>query len=207
MAPLAQWKDWLIVHYWWWKENRSNNPRLRMIFILPPIIIALGLAIPPLFLGMYNYPGRFICVICDYPYGCTSSDEVDCERGEGGVTYSDYSHGYCVLRCDYDNVCMLAGLRNLSAGEKDRQIFDKWPRTEKGQHQQDRVAGNPVCRSVFLFILSFFRSSQLQSLGQFGHPWCLRLHLFVILLPLLGFFNALVYFRPRYVAYKKRNPE
>ena len=28
-------------------------------------------------------------------------------------------------------------------------------------------------------------------------------YLFVILLPLLGFFNALVYFRPRYMAYKK----
>jgi hypothetical protein len=32
-------------------------------------------------------------------------------------------------------------------------------------------------------------------------------YLFVILLPLLGFFNAFVYFRPRYMIYKKCNPE
>lgn len=32
-------------------------------------------------------------------------------------------------------------------------------------------------------------------------------YLFVILLPLLGFFNAFVYFRPRYMNYKKCNPD
>lgn len=180
-----------------------NNPRLRMIFTLPPIIIALGLAISPLFLGMYNYPGRFICALCDYPYGCTSSDEVDCERGEGGVDYSNYSHGYTVFCAVImiTFVCLLV-----------YEIYQQEKRTDRfltsGQDQRRVNTSKTAWRGIQFIGVYFF--SYFPSFVALGYRASGNLdipdvfdYLFVILLPLLGFFNALVYFRPRYVAYKK----
>ena len=178
-----------------------------MIFTLPPIIIALGLAISPLFLGMYNYPGRFICALCDYPYGCTSSDEVDCERGEGGVDYSNYSHGYTVFCAVImiTFVCLLV-----------YEIYQQEKRTDRfltsGQDQRRVNTSKTAWRGIQFIGVYFF--SYFPSFVALGYRASGNLdipdvfdYLFVILLPLLGFFNALVYFRPRYVAFKKRNPD
>jgi len=178
-----------------------------MIFILSLIIIALGLAIPPLFLGMYNYPGRFICAICDYPYGCTSSDEVDCKRGEGGVTYSNYSHGYTVFCAVImiTFVCLLV-----------YEIYQQEKRTDRfltiGQEQRRVNTSKTVWRGIQFIGVYFF--SYFPSFVALGYRASGNLdipdvfdNLFVILLPLLGFFNTLVYFRPRYLACKKSNPD
>ena len=199
---------WFIVHYGW-KENRTNNPRLRMIFILPPIIIAFGLAIPPLFLGMYNYPGRFVCAICDFPYGCTQSDEVDCERGEGGVTYSNYSHGYTVFCAVImiTFVCML--VYEIYQQEKRTDQFLSSVGTERrGVNLTVKTAwrGIEYIGVYFICYLPSFVSLGYRASGNLDIPDVID-YLYVILLPLLGFFNAFVYFRPRYMNYKKCNPD
>lgn len=179
-----------------------------MIFILSPMMIALGLAIPPLFLGMYNYPAdRFICAICDYPYGCTASDEVDCERGEGGVTYSNYSHGYTVFCAVImiTFICMLVYEiyqqekridRFLTSGQEQRRI-----NTIKTAWRGIQYIGVYLFSYFPSFVALGYRAS-----GNLDIPDVFNI-LFVILLPMLGFFNALVYFRPRYLTYKESYPD
>ena len=54
--------DWMSVRYGW-SESFMSKTRFRLYFILPPTIIAFGFAIPPLFLGMYNYGGTYQCFI------------------------------------------------------------------------------------------------------------------------------------------------
>lgn len=179
-----------------------------MSFILPPIIIALGLAIPPLFMGMYNYPGRFICAICDYPYGCTISDEVDCERGEGGVTYSNYSHGYTVFCAVImiTFVCML--VYEIYKQEKRTDSFFLSSGLEQRRVNTTKTAWRGI-QYIGVYFFSYFPSFVAlgyRASGNLDIPDVFD-YLFVILLPLLGFFNALVYFRPSYLNYKKSNPD
>lgn len=210
--------DWLIVHYGW-KESRLSDPKLRSFFVVIPIVVALGLAIPPLFLEMYNYPGRFICAICDYPYGCSKSDGVDCERGEGGVIYSNYSHGYTVLCAVImvTFVCMLVyeiykQERTLSRLVSASTVGGA-RRNANVQIRRNVETTKTAWRGIQYigaYFLSYFPS--FISLGYRATDPNLDIpdaidYLFVILLPLLGFFNALVYFQPRYSAYKAKNPE
>ena len=84
--PFIQHLDWIIVNFGW-TENRMSKWRVRLSFLLPPIIISFGLAVPPLFLGMYNYSGTYTCFIASYLIDCETNPEVDCIRGEGGWEY------------------------------------------------------------------------------------------------------------------------
>lgn len=72
-----------------WTESRMSKLKLRLSFILPPIIISLGLAIPPLFLEFYNHGGSYTCFISTHPFDCEANPEVDCTRGEGAWEYYD----------------------------------------------------------------------------------------------------------------------
>ena len=44
---------WLIVRYGWTKKNLEKK-RIRLSFLLPPLLVALCFSVPPLFSQMYN---------------------------------------------------------------------------------------------------------------------------------------------------------
>lgn len=88
-------KDWIIVHFGW-TETRMKKIGIRLAFILPPIILSLVHAIPPLFFGMYN-PGLFSCFITTYPLNCHVNPDVECKRGAGAHEYSYIFLAWTVL--------------------------------------------------------------------------------------------------------------
>ena len=68
-----------------WSENKMSNIRFRMYFILPPTIISLIIAVPPLFLEMYNWAGLYSCFLAPSPIDCGHEGYPDCERGHGEI--------------------------------------------------------------------------------------------------------------------------
>ncbi|KAL7517182.1 hypothetical protein ACHAWF_000108, partial [Thalassiosira exigua] len=74
-----------------------SKRRVRLSFILPPIIIALGVSIPPLPLQMYNETLHFSCTLTAYPSGCEAFPDIDCIRGQGASTYWDAFVVYCII--------------------------------------------------------------------------------------------------------------
>ena len=68
-----------------WSENKMSNIRFRMYFILPPTIISLIAAVPPLFFEMYNWAGLYSCFLAPYPIDCGHEGYPDCERGHGEI--------------------------------------------------------------------------------------------------------------------------
>lgn len=70
----------MSVHYSW---SEAKTKKYRWYFILPPAIIAFGVALPPLFYEMYNFGGLYSCFIASYPADCEFTPEHNCERGQG----------------------------------------------------------------------------------------------------------------------------
>lgn len=157
-------------------------------------------------MGMYN-PGNFTCTICDYPYGCVSTDKVDCERGEGALNYLTFSMGYIFL-CNVLIVTFVSMLvckifkqerktdRYLTPGQERRRA-----NTKKTTRQGLRYIG-----AYILAYFPFYYIIGCYATGKIYFPYAVK-YLLLIFTPLLGFFNALVYFQPRYVTYKESNPD
>jgi len=63
-----------------------------------------------------------------------------------------------------------------------------------------RYVGAFLASHVALYVTTYYRFTK-QALPN----WVVLMN--IILLPLLGVFNAFVYFRPRYIAFKEKNPD
>ncbi|KAL7523563.1 hypothetical protein ACHAWF_001059, partial [Thalassiosira exigua] len=86
---------WLIVRFRW-QDSKLGKLNLRLSFTLPPVIIALGIAIPPLCFGMYN-PASYTCFIQEYPLGCEENPKVDCTSGIGATKYWEFFWAFTFL--------------------------------------------------------------------------------------------------------------
>ena len=72
-------------------ENYMSMSLVNLLFILSPILIASIAAIPPLFMGMYNFSGVYTCSLASYPLGCNEMSNVQCIRGTDSKAYASWS--------------------------------------------------------------------------------------------------------------------
>lgn len=198
---------WIIVNFGW-TENRMSKWRVWLSFLLPPIIISFGLSIPPLFLGMYNHAGSYTCFIAPYPIDCETNPEVDCIRGQGGWEYWDayWAMGFI---CNLVIITFVSLLiysvfkqerktdRYLSKGQEKRRV-----NTIKTAWQGIRYIGAFTMAYLTLYIFMGYRFVDPNRM-----PPTALVYMNIILTPLLGFFNSFVYFRPRYITYRGKNPD
>ncbi|KAL7550463.1 hypothetical protein ACHAWF_013688 [Thalassiosira exigua] len=72
-----------------WTESYMSKRSVRLSFVLPPIVIALGMAVPPLTLQMYNEALHYSCTLVSYPAGCETAfhPDVKCIRGRGAHNF------------------------------------------------------------------------------------------------------------------------
>jgi len=196
---------WMSVHYGW-SESFMSKTRFRMYFILPPTIIALGFAIPPLFLGMYNYGGTYQCFIATYPLDCEINPEHDCIRGHGAWIYQDIYWFYCLLCNVVIIVCVCMLIYTVFNQERKADKYltkgqaKKRDMTRKTVWQGLRYVVAFMMAYIFMYIWTFYRLFN-------TYPPEAIFYLHLIFPPLLGFFNAFVYFRPRFIAYRDNNPD
>ena len=76
-------KDCLMVKRGWTKNQMKTN-KMRLAFLLPPVVASLAMAVPPLFYQMYN-PSGLLCSLNVYPNDCEYNEDVQCTRGENAI--------------------------------------------------------------------------------------------------------------------------
>ena len=204
-----------------WSENKMSNIRFRMYFILPPTIISLMAAVPPLFFEMYNWAGMYSCFLAPYPTYCGHEGYPDCERGHGemhnyvcsitslllsdnfqlrllllsgGWAYQDGYWIYCMVLTVIIIICVIMLIctvfsqerkhdKYLTPGQERRRV-----NTNKTIWQGMRYIGAFVLGYFSLYIITIYRMLT-------KAPANLLYYLLLIFPPLLGVFNAFVYFR------------
>eukprot|EP00985_Skeletonema_marinoi_P029339 scaffold27615_cov139-Skeletonema_marinoi.AAC.6 len=188
---------WLMVQPGW-AQSKMKRKGIRYGFTLPPVLIGLCAAIPPIFFGLYN------------PVGCHGNPEVACTRGEE----SDYAQiavfSYVLLGnlAIVVFVCLLV----YTVYKKSDQYLSE------GQAKNRKITINTAWQGVrysSAYFLTYIMSYVILGYDVIGDDgrniseaglYTLE-YVFVILTPLMGFFNAGVYFYPRYSAKRQQNPE
>lgn len=170
------------------------------------IILGLGTALAGQFLGLYN-PLAWDCWIAPSPLGCQESwnnnGETTCIRGDNASIYQ-WVFFYAPLWFAIGLVValMLWIYFVVRANEKSTQRY----RAAESQKHSKQVATKAIQYVVafcatWLLPTSFFI---LNVTGSFN--WWL-LFFTAVSVPIQGFLNLLVYFKPTYKKYRKKNPD
>merc|ERR1740139_1960046 len=195
----------LIVRYSWNEEDF----RKWSYFILcsPPLLVTL-LFIPCLRYYKYmNYEGNWACNFVASPPGCNLIPGMECIEDNLDIyTYNQLING-CILLL-FSSIIMYACVRLfLVARQSDESVRAYRSRSQGNYATSNRVAVSGLFYSggnllVVLPIIIFFIGYFAKVNGASFFWTFIFLHM-AIFMPLQGFFTALVYFRPKYLEYKK----
>ena len=178
-----------------WSENKMSNIRFRMYFILPPTIISLIFAVPPLFFEMYNWAGLYSCFLAPYPIDCGHEGYPDCERGHGGWAYQDGYWIYCMVLTVIIIICVIMLILTVFSQERKH---DKYltPGQERRRVNTNKTIWQGM-RYIGAFVLAYFSLliGFIYRMLRKTPRTNLIYYLMIIFPPLLGVFNAFVYFR------------
>jgi len=192
-----------------WSKNQLKSNKIRAAFLLPPVIAALLMSVPPLFYQMYN-PTLFQCSLNQYPNNCENIPDVPCTRGENALIVQRATLMYALVCNLVVIVFMVLLIFSVYSQEKksDKYLFKG---QEKNRDNTTSTAWQGVRYAAALTIpyipLYVFLGYTLKHRAMGNTELVFWLYLNAILTPLLGFNNACVYFYPRYKAYRKSNED
>ncbi len=182
-----------------WSEDRIRI-RVERYMHAMPILIALTIAVLGLPFKLYNNSG-WLCWIAKYPKGCSGSD---CTRGVHADIFR-WVH-YAIIWSAIISVTVGMYLIYLKV-----KSFDM----REAQENNDEVArmerSKKVAIQSALFVGALYLTWSFTTVTRIyqvttGNNNTTLLVLMAIFFPLQGFFNFLVYCRPRYLRCKSRNP-
>ena len=191
----------LMVRYNWSEEKLQRVQGLLLVF---PLIVVLPFTIPSLLWKAYNYDGINICSgIAPYPLWCADGS-VPCERGSKLVELV-YAQDNLWAAFTPQIMCssvILTSMTLLYWSVLKRERANDQYRFEEGRStlnraHSNRVAMQGICYvwaflltwSPWIFVIAF-------SIKRKEVPIALRI-VSLILMPCQGFFNTVVYLRPR----------
>jgi hypothetical protein len=220
----------LLVVKYGWRERRISQ------FVEPAmhaccLMLGWGTAIAGLLMNLYAaYPWG--CGIVADPPGCTQSykatpeNPANCVRGDNAGIYSwVFLTGWSWATFFFLFVAMIIIYRSVRTRETKNDQYDFGRRIgaqsdAKGQSatciersKKARTRSREFADQAFLYCLFFFVTFTFGSINislvNWGpeKPYMPLMMLQTLFGPLQGFFNALVYARPRYMAYRHRHPE
>lgn len=181
-----------------WTENEIKS-RVEPIMHIVPIATAFLIAILGIPFTLYNNSG-WLCWIATYPGGCHKDGT--CTRGEHANIFR-WVH-YAII---------WSAILSVTAGMTS--IYLKARNQEKQQAGGDAPRGSKsknVVIQAWLFVgalyVTWFFTTITRIYGVvMGKNNFVLLVLMAIFFPLQGFFNCLVYLRPRYLRCRSRNPD
>ena len=155
----------------------------------------------------------FNCFLTEKPYGCDENPEVECDRGEKAVVAQIAVFSYVLL----GNVAVVVFIILLIyCVYKQEKILDQY--LSKGQLKTRKNTINTAWQGVrysSAYFVTYFTSYVILGYDVVGEQgayisnaglYTLE-YFYVIFTPLMGFFNAGVYFYPRYSAKRQQNPQ
>ena len=183
-----------------WTKNQMKTNKMRIAFLLPPVIASLALAVPPLFYQMYN-PAGLYCALNSYPNYCEYNQEVQCTRGENAGIVQTVTLFYALVCTLIVIVFMVLLICSVYSQEKKS---DKY--LSKGQSKKRDYTTETAWQGVRYagaLIVPFTPSYVFLGYGLFHTPMgentvLVWVYLTAILTPLLGFNNgkSLIVYHP-----------
>ena len=166
----------------------------------------------------FNSTG-FVCWVAPLPLGCTNDINVDCERGESYMKYQWIFQLIPVLTSFVIiNICMIHLVRNVN-GQRSKMKKYGLNEIASNLRRKRRNVVVPVFddsdetrRQAILYISAFFFTFIFQFLNLIlrqikGRPIFWIWLLGYMFLPLQGFFNFLIFIKPRVIKACKSHPE
>jgi len=175
-----------------WTKNDLKKRKIRLAFLLPPIIVSLAMAVPPSFFQMYN-PSYLMCNLNQYPFDCEWNPNVPCTRGTNAILAETISFLYSLF-CNLIVIVFMGllifsvysqekkGDRYLSKGQeknRDNTISTAW------QGVRYAAALTIPFTPLYVFMWYTLRRANMGNVNLLF--WS---YLYCILTPLLGFNNG-----------------
>merc|ERR1711937_535631 len=196
-AALCVW--YLLILKYKWKEEdcKKYEPYFHAI----PITVGLSMAVAGLPLTLYNNSG-YLCWYAPYPAGCTSTDPHTCTRGEIAGTFRWIHYGIiwsCIAFVTFTMASIYLSVRKL----EDVVITKNSIMSNTSRTKSRAVAVQALLYVCALYLTWTFTTALRISQTAFKHNSYVLLILMATFFPLQGFWNALIYFRPRYEQNRK----
>ncbi|KAL7528638.1 hypothetical protein ACHAWF_002646 [Thalassiosira exigua] len=180
-----------------------KRAKIRLLFLLPPIVISLIFAIVPLFYNMYNVTMVF-CYISPYPRHADCDHSVSCTRGDKARPVQTALSMSMLVHSVYSQE--RKGDKYLSEGQSRRRQH-----TRKTAWQGARYIGAFTLANFALYTFMVWQIGVLAPCSRMSKPsepaFFVLWYFLVLLNPLCGLFNAMVYFWSRYGSYKEQHPK
>ena len=169
-----------------------KTTKMRLAFLLPPVVAALTLAVPPLFYQMYN-PSGLYCSLNIYPNDCEYNEDVQCTRGKNAFTVQAVTLLYALL-CNLIVIVFMVLL--ICSVYKQEKKSDKY--LSKGQSKKRDYTIDTAWQGVRysaaltipflpLYVSLGYSLTNITPNDTTASVWA---YLTVILTPLLGFNNG-----------------
>jgi len=196
-----------------WTTQKTQSMTVRFSFLGLPIIIGLGTAISLLATQQYNFDGVYSCGIASYPLNCHYNKDIPCTRAPNAEYILSGLFIY-VLAC-FAVIIIFLSMLLCKVRKQDAESERYSCEYLKGVKGEGRRS-NPVAFQSLRYLTAFFIPNiafiiwgvmDISNIELSDNGWLIAVYLYVILWPLFGALNSLVYFRLRYLNEKKSNPE
>jgi hypothetical protein len=228
-VPEAMFNAALCLYYMFtiqykWTEDQMR--RLQPLLIAFPIVWGLASAVIALAAGMINPGINGVCSAVKTPSGCTGSECIP-----DGSYYDLFSVVALIIPIWGSYIVALVSMflvyvavskdaQNDGAGDDEAPPvgFLWFARRETGQDDSRQTRLRRMAKQAFWYLLNFFmtyvftttnaiiRANRGSESEQGSVPFALQFLNFMFL-PWQGFWNAVIYIRPRYLRNREKNPE
>jgi hypothetical protein len=212
----------LTIRYRW--TDRQTH-RIEGWLHVVPLLIGWGTSIPGLPLTLYN-PGPVGCTIGEYPAGCGQRN--NCKRGDDAALYrilftfliiwAVFAFLVVAMTMIYRTILSIERASEPSMGANFRMDSDSSPSQQQAMDlassRRQRSKRNSLrqrfAMQALLYCVAFALSYLFGTINVINVEWgngiayIPILFLQVMLLPLQGVWNALIYIRPRYLRYRDK---
>ena len=206
---------YLVTIVYGWKEERIQE--LEPMFHIIPNSLGWGTAIAGIFLKLYA-PDNWMCWIAPYPQECTTSlmsHEIgtNCVRGDNFKIYRfAFKYGIVWANIAYVSFTLCLIYRSVLKTERHSDKYnlrraskENFRRKERERRfKRSKQVANQALMYVGALILTFAFGTAVRVLQFHDHHVGFELmFLMTFFNPLQGFFNMMIFLRPRYLLFRK----
>jgi len=191
-----------------WSETRCKRvePCLHAI----PLLIGWGTAIAALPLTLFNSI-VYSCWIAGLPAGCgKEGQEQVCIRGENASIYRwAFYHAFVWSNFVFLSACMCLVYRAVLKTER---RTERYRYVQEGQNRRKRRKSREVAFQALLYVFAYYGTWIWNPINYIyiefnGRPYFPTYLMQTCINPMSGFFNSIIYLRPKYKKFRKKYPE
>jgi len=197
-ASLCVW--YLLFLKYGWREKECEGAEY--MFHVIPITVGFCMAVIGLPLNLYNNSG-FLCWYAPYPAGCDKAVPHTCTRGEYAGVFRWIHYGIVWSSIAFVTYAM-ASIYFAVRLQEQIAIDRKTIMSNTARRKSRAVLEQALLYVCALYLTWAFTTATRISQTAFKFNCYQLLILMATFFPLQGFWNALIYFRPRYQKHRQR---